>query len=380
MGEVVIIPATKPVLLERFGLFYLDLFRKRDLTHDVFDHADTVLAKMVERISLKGILLSSIAGIVLVFPTVWVNIHFANSKPIIHYSWVAGVTLISVAIELYLLFIIALKAVYDVSDIINMKANEKDFLKDGAFSVKNILARTALELPDPELEILGIDPFERISKKNLFVLGLLYKAKIFLTNLVLKYALLFAVGNTLWGIPILYAALLVEAFWNGVVISKVVNEARLRLFGFALAHHIANNVLQERLVQQLSPEAKIGCLRAIGNAVVMAQNYHPNMIILLLHFQQLLQINKEDKYDDWGLFINTLNNVQKHERNFLLDIFTIAAAFDGKISDLEQESFRAAYGDEYDLYYPRLKLLTNHLNHGRLNAALALCDIDFTKG
>lgn len=380
MADDITIPKTRPVLLERFGLFYLDLFKKRDLTHDVFDHSDADLSNMLNRISFKGILLSSLAGIVLVFPTIWVDIHFANSTPLIHYGWVAGVTLISIAIELYLLFIIALKAVYEVSDIINIKAREKDFLQHGAFGVKNILARTALELPDPELEILGIDPFERISKKNLLVLGLLYKAKIFLSNLVLKYALFFTVGTTIWGISVLYEALLVEAFWNGVVISKVVKESRLRLFGFALANHIANNVLKEGLIHQLSPDAKVGCLKAIGNAVVMAQNYHPNMIILLLKFQQLLQINKEDRYDDWNLFMETLKNVQKNERNFLLDLFTISAAFDGKVSDLEQESLKTAYSDDYDLYYPRLKKLTSHLKAGRLNAALALCDIDFTKG
>ena len=56
---------------------------------------------------------------------------------------------------------------------------KNELLEDGPFSVKNILARTALELPDPELKILGIDPFKRVSKKNLFILGLIYKAKIF---------------------------------------------------------------------------------------------------------------------------------------------------------------------------------------------------------
>ena len=54
-----------------------------------------------------------------------------------------------------------------------MHASEKEYL-DGMFGVKNILARTALELPDPELQILGIDPFKRISKKfSMFSAGLL---------------------------------------------------------------------------------------------------------------------------------------------------------------------------------------------------------------
>ena len=201
---------------------------------------------------------------------------------LIHYSWVAVVTLISIAIEFYVLFIIALRAVHEVSELINIHSHKKDFLQSGPFNVTNILARTALELPDPELNILGIDPFEQISKRNLFILGLLYKLKIVLTNLISKLILRTGFGETIAGISINYIALPVECFWNGMVIHRVVMEARLRLFGFALSNHIADNLLHDHLLDQLSDDAKIGCLRAIGNAVVMAKNYHPNMIVLTL--------------------------------------------------------------------------------------------------
>ena len=167
---------------------------------------------------------------------------------------------------------------------------------------------------------------------------------------------------------------------NSVVIRRVVREARLRLFGFALANQIASNVIQDKCLNELSPLARTGCLRAIGNAVVMAQNYHPNMIIILLRFQEILQVTEENKYDDWGLFLDTLRNVSAKERCFLLDLFTVAAAFDGRVSHLEEENLRSAYQQDYDLYYPRLMQLTQYLKDGRLNAALALCKLDFTAG
>lgn len=380
MSDIITIPATKTSRLEKFGLFYLNLFKRIDKDHSVFDFTDAVIAQKVKRITTKGIILSSLIGLACVFPTVWVDIHFNDSPCYIHYGWVFGVTLISIAIEFYVLFLIALKAVYEVSEIINMHATKSELTDNNIFSVKHILARTALELPDPELKILGIDPFKRISKKNLFILGLLYKAKIVVTNFVLKYGLKLTAGNTLLGIPVLYEALPVECFWNSVVIRRVVHEARLRLFGFALANQIANNVIKEKALDQLSPLAKTGCLRAIGNAVVMAQNYHPNMIILLLRFQQILKITEENRYDDWNLFLDTLKNVTEKERNFLLDLFTVSAAFDGRLSTLEDESLKAAYGKDFDLYYPRLIQLTQYLKDGHLNAALALCRLDFEKG
>jgi hypothetical protein len=374
------IPAHQPSRLEKFGLYYLNLFRRIDSDHSVFDIPDEELARRIRRITMKGMVLSSLIGIACVFPTVWVDIHFENSTPLVHYSWVAAVTVLCIAIEFYVLFIIALKAVYEVSELINMHATHNELINESVFSVTHILSRTALELPDPELKILGIDPFKRISKKNLLILGLLYKVKITLTNLVLKYGLRFTVGNTLLGIPILYEALPVECFWNSVVLKRVVYEARLRLFGFALANRIAKNVVNDELLHQLSPLAKAGCLRAIGNAVVMSKNYHPNMIILLIRFQHLLQITEENKYDDWDLFIDTLKKVNEKERNFLLDLFTVSAAFDGRLSDLEQESLRQAYGDDYELYHPRLLHLTHCLQEGKLNEALNLCKLDFKEG
>jgi hypothetical protein len=371
---------TKPSLLERFGLYYLNFFKKIDNDDSVFNHTDEELTKKVNKITQKGIILSCIIGIACVFPTVWVDVYFAEKSFLVHYGWVVGVTIFSIAIELYLLFLIALKAVYEVSEVVNLRATESEFERDGLFSVKNILARTALELPDPELKIMGIDPFKRISKKNLLVLGLLYKAKIFVTNIVLKYTLIFIVGKTIFGVSILYEAILVECFWNSVVIRKVIREARLRLFGFALANEIGKNVLEDNILGDLSDNARRGCLRAIGNAVVMAQNYHPNMIVLLIRFQQILKLSEPDKYDDWNIFIETLKQVSDKERNFLLDLFTVSAAFDGKLSKLETESLHTVYGKDYDIYKPRLMKLTDELINGKLNAALVECKLDFKAG
>jgi len=373
-------PENKPSWLEKFGLYYLNLFKRIDRSHSVFDLSDVELSKRVKRITNKGMLFSSLVGIACVFPTVWADIHFSDRPFLVHYGWVAIVTVIAVLIEFYVLFLIALKAVHEVSDLINMHATKNELTDESIFSVSNILARTAMEIPDPELTILGIDPFERVSKKNLFILGLLYKAKIIVTNFILKYALKFTVGDTLLGVPVLYEALPVECFWNSMVIKRVVHEARLRLFGFALAHQIGDNVVNEKRLEQLSPMARAGCLRAIGNAVVMTQNYHPNMMILLIRFQMVLQINEENKYDDWGMFLDTLKNVNAKERYFLLDLFTVSAAFDGKLSRLEQENLRAAYGDDYALYHPRLIKLTACLKEGKLNESLALCKLDFTAG
>jgi hypothetical protein len=371
---------TKPSLLEQFGLYYLSLFKQKDTDFSVFDFTDQELTKRVNRITLNGIVLSCIVGFVFVFPTVWVDVYFEEKSFFVHYGWVAAVTIVSVAIELYLLFLISLRAVYKVSELINLRNSESELLKDGAFNVNNILARAALELPDPEMKLMGIDPFKRVSKKNLLLLSLLYKAKIFMSNILLKYTLIFLVGKTIFGVSVLYEAIFVECFWNSIVIRKVVMDARLRLFGFALANQIGKNIVADGMVKKLSLEAKKSCLRAIGNAVVMAQNYHPNMVILFFKFQEVFNDVETDKYDDWDTFIQSLQKVSAEERNFLMDLFTVSAAFDGKLSELEKHSLRAVYGDDHDIYFNRLTRLTQYLKDGKLNAALVECKLDFEVG
>ena len=380
MADIVQFKEKKIPLMERFGTYYLNLLGKRELTHHVFDFTDEELSYKIKRISRKGILFSAATGLACVWPTVYVDLLKQHEPWKVHYAWTSGVTVVSIAIEFYLLFIIAIKAVHEVSELLNIHAHKKDFLASGPFNVTNILARAALELPDPEMKILGIDPFEQISKRNLLILGLLYKLRIFLTNFISKFLLRKGFGQTIAGVSINYVALPVECFWNGMVIYRVVREARLRLFGFALSNHIADNLLHQHLIEQLSPEAKTGCIRAIGNALVMARNYHPNMIILLLRFQDLLDIDTDDRYDDWDLFLETLKKVNEKEKNFLLDLFTIAISFDGKISHFEKDSIKEAYGGVYHLYQARLTQLIGHIKAGRLHAAAAVCKLDFAAG
>jgi hypothetical protein len=384
----------KPTPLERFGVYYLDLFRKKDLTHHAFDLPDTQLATRVRRISLKGILLSALAGLVCVWPTIYIGLLRQDDPWWIQYAWIGAVTAGATLVEFYFLFLIALRAVHEVSELINIHSHatkrtsaseeffpdNRDFLQGGPFSITHILSRAALEIQDPEMHILGIDPFKRVSKKNLLLLGLVYKCKIILTNFIAKLLLLHTVGPTIGGISIYYIALPVECFWNAVVLQRVVKEARLRLFGFALCNEVADCILREKSLQTLSPTARTGCMRAIANAVVLARNYHPNMIVLALRFQHLLHLHKDHRYDDWDLFLQTLQKVSEKERFFLLNLFTLAIAFDGRISHIEADNLKDAYGTDYPQYRPRLLQLTAHLHTGRLNAALALCKTDFTAG
>jgi len=365
--------------LEKFGIYYLTIFRRRSQLLAQLPN-DASLQSSVNHISFYAMLWSGLAGIACVFPMVWVDVRYQSTPWYIHYGWVAIATIVFTLIEFYLLFLISLRSVHQVAELVNIHATKKEYQLSGPFSVIPILSRTALEINEPEMQILGINPFQKISRKNLLLLGVMYKLKIIVSNMVLKYGLLFLVGQHVFGIPILYEALLVECFWNMVVIHKVIREARLRLFGFVLANQITDTLEKDPIRTTFSEALKTTLLRAIGNTIVLTKNYHPNMVVLLLEMQALLQIKHPHALDDWQLFLHDLGNLSENERHFALDLLCVAAAFDGKISDLEISTLHHAFGEHNSLYQQRIKDLQCKLIEGKLHAAYAQCGLNFEAG
>lgn len=339
------------------------------------EHSDEWLSRRIWLISLFGLVCTSLVSVLAVFPMVEVDIAMWGAPWYVRYPVVLMVTAAALGVELIILFCISLLCVHWVSHTLQIRDLPTSVEEGHIFDVDRILARAALEIDDPPLVLLGIDPFTQISKWNLLVLGLLYKLKIVITNVVLKLllSLLFGGGPLMGPIPIAVVAYPVEIFWNCIVIYKTILEARLRLVGHVLAWRLAHEVFGPRL-GRFSPLVRSQCLRAIGNIVVFSRQYHPNNLLLLIRFQEELHIDTAERYDDWNLFLQLLQQVSEEERLFLLNLLTIAAAFDGKISDLETTHLHEAYGDDCGRFEKKLKALTQCMREGKIAAALALIE------
>jgi hypothetical protein len=104
------------------------------------------------------------------------------------------------------------------------------------------------------------------------------------------------------------------------------------------------------------------------------------MLVLMVKLSESFHIKTHDNYDNWDAFLTILNEVNPHERVFILDLLSISAAFDGKLSPLEREYLPQAFGEYSDIYLERIENLTTVLLNGRLHAAKNLCQLDFTPG
>ncbi len=342
---------------------------------------DEILRSIAENMTLLAAIIAFSVGALTTVVTVWVEWKFAGQLgDLAYYALYGGVVLLMLCVELVVLFWLGLKTVHGLACLTGHHRASDDPYLPSDDTVPNILARAALEVPDPIIHYLGIDPLKYISKSRLLMVGILYKAKVLLSSLLVKFVLVRMLGKGSLRLSFIWISIPVTGIWDAITMYKVAREARLRLFGNRLAQYIVSEIMTPELINNLSPKTKEGAVRAVANMVVLAQNYHPNMLILLVKLSETLDIQEESDYDDWDEFIALLADVSPEEKYLLLDLLSIAAAFDGRLSKLEQHYLPMAFGDLNDIYMQRIEQLKHLLLTGQLHAAKELCKLDFIPG
>ena len=342
--------------------------------------ADNILCSLAEQLTNFAAIIAFSIGALTTVVSVWFEWRYAGRiSDWLYYSSYALIILSMLAVEMTVLFWLGLRTVHGLACLTGHYHGQDDSL-DETDAVPNMLARAALEVPDPVIHYLGIDPLKHIPKTQLLFVGVLYKAKVLLSSLLIKFILvrLFGKGSSRLGFQ--WIAIPVTGIWDAVVMYKVAREARLRLFGNRLAHHIADEIILPETMDNLSDKAKEGAIRAVATMMVLSQNHHPNMLVLLVKMCKTFEIKDSHEYDNWADFLVLLGEVTEPERYFILDLLCVSAAFDGHLSRLEREHLPEAFAEHTDVYMLRIQELIKALLEGRLHKAKDLCKLDFEAG
>ncbi len=376
-----------PGFIEKIGVKYYHHLAKKFGTADIENihiddlPPDVTLQALSSNITAFAAAIAFGVGAMTTFISTWVEWTYQGTMDTVpYYTLYLGVVAIMLLIEMAVLFWLGLKTVYSLACLTGHNQATEGSCLPGDDAVPNILARAALEVPDPIIHYLGIDPLKHLSKSKLFLVAFLYKAKVFLSSLAVKFVLIRFFGKGETRTAFSWVAIPITGIWDAFTLYKVSREARLRLFGNKLAAYISNDMLTDDFIKQLSPKAREGSVRAIATMMVLAQNYHPNMLILLLRLTNTFQIEEKCEYDNWDDFLTLLTEVTPEERYFLLDLLSVSAAFDGHLSQLEKHHLPEAFKELTDVYMARTEKLKDHLLDGRLHAAKALCLLDFNPG
>ncbi len=376
-----------PSFLEALGVKYYRYLANKSGSEDIENISiddlppDITLKTLAQNITTFATVIAFAIGALTTFVTIWIEWTYQSSMATIPYYFLYGTVLITMLIvEMAVLFWLGIKTVYSLACLTGHNQASKGSCLPGDDAVPNILARAALEVPDPVIHYLGIDPLKHLSKSKLFLVAFLYKTKVILSGMLVKFVLIRLFGKGEIRNAFSWIAIPITGIWDAFTLFKVAREARLRLFGNKLAAHIVNDILTDDLIEQLSPKAREGSIRAVATMMVLAQNYHPNMLVLLIRLCDMFKIDDDSEYDSWDDFLQVLEEVSEKERFFILDLLSISAAFDGQLSQMERHHLPEAFKELTDVYMPRSEQLKNMLLDGQLHAAKELCKLDFKPG
>ncbi len=373
--------------LEKLGVRYYDYMAKKTGTAKIANLAidelppDDIITALTHNMTLFAAIIAFSIGALTTVVSVWFEWKFhALLSPLWYYTGYVLVILAMLGLEMLVLFWLGLKTTHGLACLTGDHRVHESPLTADMDTVPNILARAALELPDPVIHYLGIDPLKHVPKSKLLFVGLLYKAKVILSSSLVNIILLGIFGKGSSRLGFSWVAIPITGLWDAFVLYKVVREARLRLFGYRLAQHIASEIVKPEIMKHLSPVAKQGAIRAVATMMVLSQNYHPNMLVLLVTLCDTFELTQTAQYDNWEDFLTLLPTVSEQERYFILDLLCVAAAFDGHLSRLERLHLPQAFAEHSDIYMQRIEKLKKMLLTGQLHQAKALCQLDFEAG
>jgi hypothetical protein len=366
-------------LIESIGVKFFTRFSKKlkaERTIKLKDiPSDRVLEVVSKNLTLNAIIIAFLVGALTTIPAVLFEIYYHNVwDSFSYYFWLSLITLFFLLIELAVLYWLGIRSTYTLAYLTGYNENEESSLPP-EYDVKKMMVRSALEIEDPAIEYLGIDPQKYVSGYWLFIQAILYKAKIILTTILAKLLLRKFIMRYGLRINLVWVAIPVTAIWDAIVMYRVVNDAKLRLFGYHLSKYIADEMINDTFLKNYSKEIREGSIRAISTIMVLSKTYHPNNVLLLIRLNEHLLIEEEKNYDNLEIYLEFLSKCSLKEKHLLRTLSGMAAVFDGKMNRDEKKALMKIFGEEYAYYIEFTKSLKALLIEGHLHKAAELCEL-----
>jgi len=338
--------------LERFGMRHLRTASKStDDTLHVLTADEQRSLRRIQRIAvlraaLAGALSAGFSGAAAAVGT---ELRLQNLE---YWLLVGSVTAVSSILEIGFLYFDGLRATREMAAHAGLAIDPEQGEAELALS----LCRAALELPSPPENSLAVNPHREVSKFNLIVASLLYKAKVALTSFILKALLRRALGRAVVRSAFEFVAVPVTALWNAMVAHWVLGEARLRIIGPSAAFELAAWASAEEELRPYLADA-VACV------IVKARGVHPN----IEHLARCLlgAAVPEPNLGDATLFIARLRELSPSAHVQVLRTLCAAAIIDGRLSRRERRLLSAVFGAVgRQVPWATLEELRRHMVHG----------------
>jgi len=246
----------------------------------------------------------------------------------------AVVTIVASVAEIAFIYWETLRSVHELARVAGIELFGKD-RKESDEALIDALARAALELPNPVDAKAGVNPHREAKKWRLLLVSLAYKAKVGVTNFVVKLLVRRIASRVALRGFLPFVALPVTAMWNGIVMWLVLREARIRAMGPSAVEELVKVIFEG--APTLSAEGKLSAVRAVASAIVRTQDLHPNLLRLLTTVASHAGDTGKNELDDVGLFLENLKKLDAPELKVSLQVLAVACVVDGRLSAREKK-------------------------------------------
>jgi hypothetical protein len=364
-------------ILENLGNRYFNYISKKMRYRDNIKikniPSDKILQVVSSNISTYTVIIAFLVGALTTVPTIIFEMYYKDSYTPLHYYLIlGGSTIMLLMVEVAILYWLGMRSSYTLTELIGYDSDNRDGLPP-EYNIKNIMIRSALEIDDLTIQYLGLDLEKHVSKKWVILSSMLYKAKIVLTSAVARILLDKIFARETLRVSFIWVSIPVTAFWDAIVMYRVIKDTRLRLFGYHLSKYIIDELLSDKILNRYTPHTVEGAIRAVSTMIVLAKNYHPNNILLLIRLSNHFNIDDARDYDDLDKFLEYLDNSTEEERHLLRTLSGISAVFDGKLNGKEREALIKIFGDKHHKYMRFTKELKSLLLNSRLHQSADLC-------
>ncbi len=254
--------------------------------------------------------------------------------PVSFWTLMAVVTIAASVAEIAYIYWETLRSVHELARVAGLELFGKD-RKESDEALIDALARAALELPNPVDVRAGVNPHREANKWRLLLISLAYKAKVGVTNFVVKLLVRRIASRVALRGFLPFVAVPVTAMWNGIVMWLVLREARIRAMGPSAIEELVKVIFAD--APALSAEGKLSAVRAVASAIVRTQDLHPNLLRLLTTVARYAGDTGKNELDDVGLFLEHLEKLDETERKVSLQVLAVACVVDGRLSPREKK-------------------------------------------
>jgi hypothetical protein len=298
------------------------------------EHASRGRVEKISHVTKRVILLAALAGIVsgglIGGAEVYVRQGLLDGEDVdwqealpywgAFFVFAGAVSAVEIAL-LYMLALIGIARVTEHSGLPLSRDNER-----GLFT--HSLARAALEFPNPQVSIYGIDPYARVSNWKLTALNVAYKLKVGVSSFILRVFLRrVAARMAIRGMVPLFAGPL-YAVWNAYIVWRIMTEARMRTMGPFAVDNLIEAHFQE--AGDLDDREKDVILHAAGEMMTQGRDAHPNQVYLMTRLREALG-HDEDIALDWDTMRSHLPKLDADGRTRLLDLLTVSSVIGASI-------------------------------------------------